>query len=368
MTTPKIVLTLPHCHGNPRNSEGAFLTLDNGQIMFAYSRYRGNNWSDHGKADIAARYSSDNGDTWTKRSRILIPNEGQWNVMSVSLLAMQNGKIALFYLRKNNLLDCRLWMRTSKNRGMSWSKPTLCTPAPGYFVVNNDRVIELQYGRLLVPAAYHRVKVQTSEPPELGLDGRGVTLFYYSDDGGHTWREALDWIVLPVHSHSGLQEPGVIELQNGEIYGWARTDTGRQWEMRSNNQGDTWSLAAPSRFISPCSPLSIKRIPQTGDLLAVWNELSEENKVAKNLNNDPEILNQTWGRTPLVLALSSDEGRSWHNKKIIENDNKRGFCYTAIHVLNDSILLAYCCGGRNSVVLQNSCITKISLAWLYDHG
>ncbi|MDH4318079.1 MAG: glycoside hydrolase [Desulfobulbaceae bacterium] len=364
---PKIVLSLTHSKDNPRNSEGAFINLADGRIMFAYSRYRGNNWHDHGAADIAARFSSDGGETWSKHPRILIPNEGRCNVMSVSLLNLTDGRIALFYLRKNSHLDCRLWMRVSEDNAGSWSEPTLCIPAPGYFVVNNDRVIALRDGRLLVPAAYHRPRLPAGEPLEQALDGRGVVLIYYSDDGGQNWQEARDWAVLPIPSQSGLQEPGVVELRNGEIYGWARTDCGVQWEMRSADRGETWSPPIASPFRSPCSPMSMKRIPHTGELLAVWNEPpGPGDGTPDTTGTEREEENRTWGRTPLVVALSNDEGRSWHTKKIVENDPERGFCYTAIHFSDDCLLLAYCCGGKHSVVLQDSRITKISLAWLYD--
>ena len=59
-----------------------------------------------------------------------------------------------------------------------------------------------------------------------------------SDDSGRTWREARDWWALPGRSRTGLQEPGVVELPDGSLYAWCRTDTGRQWEMRSRDQGD----------------------------------------------------------------------------------------------------------------------------------
>ena len=32
---------------NPRNSEGSFLRAPNGDILFAYSQYSGNDWNDH---------------------------------------------------------------------------------------------------------------------------------------------------------------------------------------------------------------------------------------------------------------------------------------------------------------------------------
>ena len=354
--TSRIVLKLAHGPGNPRNSEGAFVTLADGRILYAYSRYYGESWSDHAAAEIAARYSADGGRTWTAQDRILVPNEGGLNVMSVSLLRLHDGRIALFYLRKNSENDCRTWMRTSQDEGQSWSEPVLCLPAPGYFVVNNDRVVQLGSGRLVVPAAFHRAMAPGEGPRH---DGRAIALFYLSDDAGATWRESADWRALPVRSGSGLQEPGVVELKGGRLYAWCRTTTGRQWEMQSRDGGETWSEPRPSRFRAPCSPLCIKRIPATGNLLAVWNDHSPRWKL-------PAKARSSWGRTPLACALSGDEGRSWRRAKLIEKDPRRGFCYTAIHCADGAVLLAYCCGGRAGTgVLQDTCIRRVPMEWLY---
>lgn len=152
----KKTLELPPSPGNPRNSEGAFLKLRDGRIIYAYSRYCGDSKSDHAAAEIAARYSSDNGATWTKEDEILVKNEGGMNVMSVSLLRLQNGEIALFYLVKNSLSDCRPVMRRSSDEGKTWSESVSCIPdETGYFVLNNDRVIQLRDGRLLFAVSGH---------------------------------------------------------------------------------------------------------------------------------------------------------------------------------------------------------------------
>ena len=60
----KIVGMLPPVDGNPRNSEGSFLHLDDGRIAFAYSRYTGNSADDHAACEIACVYSRDGGETF----------------------------------------------------------------------------------------------------------------------------------------------------------------------------------------------------------------------------------------------------------------------------------------------------------------
>ena len=351
----RVVLQLSHSEGNPRNSEGAFARLADGRIMFAYTRYRGGNWHDHDPADIAARYSCDGGDTWSGEDRLLLPNEGRCNIMSVSLLRPQDGRLLMFYLVKNSALDCRLHVRASPDEGESWGEPVCCIRAPGYFVVNNDRVVQLQSGRLVAPAACHRPKSTTKETEGMAVDPRGIAIFFLSDDGGSTWYESDDRSALPTQSESGLQEPGVVQLRDGSILAWARTDTGRQWMMRSADGARTWSRPRESRFASPLSPMSMKRIPSTGHLLAVWNDAGHPAPAAAS----------SWGRTPLSAAVSVDEGVHWNRTRHIEVDPDHGYCYTAMHFVGDAVLLAYCCGGGESAVLQDLRLRKIAIDWFY---
>lgn len=352
-----IVLSLPSRRGNPRNSEGSFVDLADGRILFAYSKFIGKSWGDHGTAVIAARTSSDGGRTWSKRDRVLIESEGRCNVMSVSLLRLADGAIGLFAMRKNSLSDCIPWVRKSHDEGRTWTRPIRCIQAPGYFVMNNDRVVQLASGRLVIPAAFHRSRRQNSGTDYRYFEPRAIAMFFISDDSGRTWIESEDWWTLPVRSRTGLQEPGVVELPDGSLYAWCRTDTGRQWEMRSRDQGTTWSRPRPSPFWSPVSPLSIKRIPQLETTLAVWNDHHPDRWAPPEKDGH----DSSWGRTPLVAALGDPKTHHWSPPVILEDDPDRGFCYTAIHPVEDAVLLAYCCGGPETNVLQDLCIRRIGL-------
>jgi hypothetical protein len=237
----KRTLDLPPGPGNPRNSEGAFLPLRDGRIMFAYSRYCGESKSDHATAEIAARYSRDNGTTWSAGDEIIVKNEGGMNVMSVSLLRLKSGEIALFYLKKNSLSDCRPVMRRSFDEGRTWSEPKVCiTDEIAYYVLNNDRVIQLHDGRLLFAVAKHSF-------PDGRFDESGVVLTYSSDDNGATWRRGKG--ALSVRGADGkqyaAQEPGVVECTAGSVLLWIRTDADRQYFSRSTDRGETWSEPRP---------------------------------------------------------------------------------------------------------------------------
>src|SRR5262249_53913207 len=96
----RIRLLPPTSGTNPRNSEGAFVELKDGRLLFVYTHFTGGS-GDHAAAHLAARSSVDGGRTWTAKDELVLPNEAQMNVMSVSLVRLASGEIALFYLRKN---------------------------------------------------------------------------------------------------------------------------------------------------------------------------------------------------------------------------------------------------------------------------
>ena len=111
--------------------------------------------------------------------------------------------------------------------------------------MNNDRALRLGTGRLLLPAASHR-------SGEGYFDSRAEAMYFYSDDDGRSWRPSPGKIALPysAHSFSGLQEPGAVELSNGVIWSWARTDLGRQFEMFSLDGGGTWTSLPAETVVS----------------------------------------------------------------------------------------------------------------------
>lgn len=325
---------------NPRNSEGAFIDLKDGGILFAYSKYVGEDVHDDSRAEIASCVSCDGGHRWSNGSIMFTPEEhGAKNIMSVSLMRMANGDLGIFYLVKRDLLDTRLYVRRSNDEGQSWGAAIRCMSGPGYYEVPNDRVIRLSTGRLLVPAEYSRLLADDKAFGHRNMSG-GTGCFVLSDDDGYSWRYSRDSCHLPVDSGIGLQEPGVLELGHQHLWAWFRTDMGYQYQSFSFDGGDTWSPPYPSRFTSPASPMQMKRKPDTEMVLAVWNPVP--GNITNFISQEHPV---ALGRTPLVGAVSEDAGKTWGETFIIEDDPDRGFCYTAIHFVGDRVLLAYCAGG-----------------------
>ena len=353
----RIVLELDPSSDNPRNSEGAFVTLADGTVLFAYTHFYGGR-DDASPARLVLRRSQDGGRSWTEADELLLDNEAGENVMSVSLCRLCDGRIALFYVRKNSIRDCRARMRISADEARTWSDPVLVVEAPGYFVLNNDRVVQLRSGRIIVPLAFHRNRSETTgQGWSRAADGRGILFWVLSDDLGATWREARTWWACPQQNDAGLQEPGVVELRNGRLFCWARTRLGCQYACYSDDAGETWTSPEPTRFLSPCSPLSLKRMPGDGRLLAIWNDHS-----GRLIACPSGAAKQA--RTPLVAAVSADEGATWSLGRLLEDSPAHGFCYTAIHFVEDAVLLAYCAGGSETAgILNRLRLRRVSCDW-----
>ena len=50
-----------------------------------------------------------------------------------------------------------------------------------------------------------------------------------------------------------------------------RTGLGGQYQSLSADGGATWSEPVLSQLVGTAAPVSLSRIPTTGDLLAIWN-------------------------------------------------------------------------------------------------
>lgn len=347
---PSTTLVLSPSEGNPRNSEGDFARLSDGSILFVYTRFSGGG-SDHDRADLVSRVSRDGGRTWSEEDRPVLTGEGGWNVMSASLLRLSGNELALFYLRKNSLTDCRPMVRFSRDEGQSWSEPVGMIPDSdaGYFVLNNDRVIRLKSGRLVAPLALHH------RPDWEKPDWAGTIGCYLSDDLGRSWYPSKTWQETYRAGETKrvtTQEPGVIELQDGRLLMWARTDAGEQYRAFSRDGGESWGGLEPMGVPSPRSPASIERIPGNGHLLMAWNDHSKL-PVAQRTR-----------RTPFSIAVSKDDGQTWLPARHLARDPEGWYCYTAIHFEDDAVLLGHCAGDAEVGLLNRTHVTRLPFAWL----
>ena len=344
------LVLLPPKPGHPRNSEGDTIQLRDGRILLIYTHFVGGQSHDHASAYFAGRFSSDGGKTWTDKDTMVMANEGKMNIMSVSLLRLHDERIAMFYLVKNSETDCRPYMRISSDECKTWGDRVQIIDKVGYNVLNNDRVVQLDNGRLVVPVALHRT------PDRPGWIN--IIMCYLSDDSGKTWRRSKDRVVGTTPEGRGftIQEPGIVPLRDGRLLMHCRTDRGYHHYSYSSDRGDTWSKLEPSTLKGPCTAAAIERIPATGDLLCLWNEGPKDKQS---------------GLSKYTIGLSSDEGKSWKKIYVLEGRNKpykRYCCYCAILFVKDHVLLAHCNGHWGSNVHEALQITRFPISRLYEDG
>ena len=322
----------------PRNSEGDMIELKDGRLCLIYTRFTGGG-EDADAADLAMRTSRDGGKTWSD-DRIVVRHEGGLNVMSVSLLRLADGRIALFYGRKVSWVDSRPIMRISDDEGRTWSEPTVCiTDRVGYYTFNNDRAVQLADGRIVLPVSLYNLLGDKEEDQVWS----GRLMCYLSDDVGKTWQRGKIALLdeTPAGKKITLQEPGVVVLTDGRLMMFCRTDAGSQYISYSEDDGETWSPLEPSKLASPVSPATIKRIPWSGELLCVWNDHSGVHPFSPGR------------RAPLCMAISRDEGRTWSQSHVIEPDPDGWYCYTSVMFQQDRMLLSYCAGNKKDGTTLN---------------
>lgn len=348
---PKVLqnLVLAPSPANPRNSEGDFINLKDGRILFVYTHFTGG-VHDAPASYLASRVSSDGGKSWSDRDETVIDAKvhGVPIIASVSLLRLKDDRIALFYLVKKTDVDSQMVMRTSSDETRTWSEATACTSGPGYFLVTNSRVVQLKSRRIIFPAARHEVP----QSPE-GLD-RGVVTCFSSDDNGTSWHASKGNVEAMANSHSGLKDPVIVELKDGRLMMLMCIHLHPLFQSFSADAGDTWSTPQATDLATPVSTASIKRIPSTGDLMLVWND---------HAHSDPALKNK---RTPLTAAISKDEGKTWESRKTLYSDSDGTYCYAAIDFVGDRVLLGHCAGQhRGAAGLARTVITSFNVNWLY---
>jgi sialidase-1 len=317
---PNIVRDVfPATEKNPRYSEGSVAELADGTLLYATTEFVGGA-ADAATARIVARESRDGGRSWGE-PRVLQENVGKQNVMSVTLRRLKtsafDGPLGMFYLVKNSPTDLKVYLRVSEDEGKSFSKPVCVTDGKGYHVMNNDRVAVLSTGRIVCPVAWTE---------DVTKGGHFVCLCYFSDDGGKTWKKGADTVDAPKR---GAMEPEVVELGGGNLLMIARTQLGYIATAVSKDGGDHWGEAGQLTVKAPEAPATIRRVPATGDLLLVWNN-----------TYDPKA-GHGGKRTPLTVAVSTDEGKTWKHARDLEAGADRAFAYTSVAFVRDRVVFTY---------------------------
>ena len=360
--------------GNPRNGEGSFARLLDGSIVHVYTEYYGNEWEDLATARLCAIRSTDEGETWSEPFVWLEKDENAQNYMSPSLFRLPNGELGMFFCRNEQkstglsvsgnqfLLDsdryvCMPVFVYSQDEGKTWSDFRYCIDKDGYYCGINDGILVQKSGRIMMPLSAHYA------------DRASEVIIVCSEDNGRTWARLPHVFDAPYADFSnGMEEPGLYEHENGELWMYARTIFGYQYQSRSKNNGVAWSQTVPNLyFTSPNAPMRVKKVANY--TLAVFNPQG-----ANCMRTDYSVRGSI-RRTPLVCAVSRDDGASFQDfggfsdgkqmiefakhTYLLEDCDKDTYCYPSILETRDGFLCAYYHSDGGTYTLASTKITKV---------
>ena len=275
--------------------------------------------------------SVDGGKTWSE------PRSFGEGVAGNSIMRLNSGSLAL---TSGQYQTGKMWV--SRDEGLTWEpRGVVKTPEPKGGLVADfyDPVIQLKSGRLLYPWDMDVISGNLVGMTYAGMTARGewkgktydieghnhIPEFYtggvsYSDDEGKTWtydttygcpNTMMGWFDFKgeVNGMAGCTPFGegtMAECKDGRIIWIGRSTVGRILYTYSGDQGRTWDPLRPSELASSGSPPRLRRIPKTGDLMCVWNQVSRDET------------SRGYRRGRLSAAISTDCGATWSHFKAIE--------------------------------------------------
>ena len=321
---------VPQSKVGPSPSGGSIVPLDDNRLMWIWG-------SAQAKSPMMANFSSDVGHTWTD-PHPLKTDDGRdlIGLCGPSAIRLASGRLGLSMLKEirtgDHYLDRfeAMTFHASGNEGKSWSPGTQIIPdirqarSEGPAV---DGLIQLSTGRLVLPVQKWFGPTPAGTVEEIKgcwrfgqyfLAGRAsslaVSFVYYSDDQGQTWLRSRNEVFAASERGRGgvhtMIEPQVAELHDGRLLMVANTFLGRLFRCYSEDGGETWLEAQPTDLALRVSPLCLKRIPDSPDVLVIWSQLSPWEGMLGLY------------RHRLSCAISKDGGLSWqHHKNLISLDD-----------------------------------------------
>ena len=306
------------CPNNPwcgRNSEPCAIQLKDGRILLTWSYWTGGSGEDHAAAEIRGKVSEDKGATWSES--FLWQGRGHYRaVEDPALVWLPSGKLGFTYFaRLAELHEGQDWVhqailsfwRTSDDGGHTWTRPKLMNPSGVMITVAWwDRLRVSRSGRILTTAnSWWRDLCFADRDRQ----DRSNVFVFYSDDEGETWQHSNGLAVEFGDGYKDASENCVEQFCDGSWIMTLRNPTGRAFVSRSTDDGATWSAPEAAALAASNSPIVVRCIPGTDDLLTIWNQASND-----------EIRNGH-ARCRLSTAISKDKGVSWEHFRNLESQD-----------------------------------------------
>ena len=269
-------------------------------------------------------HSKDEGETWSKP--VLIRPEDGKAVYLTEVSVIGEKIIVHLTIHNGHFVDWTCDQVVSEDNGYTWRS---IGPIPGYETYTFPRgMIRLSDGRLMM--AMQRYPVDEAENTRLRENN--LKLYWdaqapyvsneviVSSDEGETWQK-LGGVEIPMPWTPGRlwiwSEPTIVELNDGRSPAGSRIamylrwgGTGKLWYSESTDGGKTFCEPQPTEIPNPSNKPKLLRM--------------EDGRIA--LIHTPNPVQGFAGRNPLAIWLSSDELKSFDDKRII-TDFPGAFCY-----------------------------------------
>ena len=356
----------------PKHGEQTVIRLKDGRLLLLWSEFlredlmpaaerppasplRRNPTGDDGYARISGMISDNNGRSWSKPWVVVDDKDALVNCISPGLTRMADGRLLLAYSWRSggnaaqNYGNCMKVVRISSDEGATWSERIRITPDnTEYHTGCHDRSYTLTSGRVIV-------QCHTIFPPKQNYHGDALasmgTYFAYSDDHGQSWQRTA---VQTDPLRGRFEEASLVERLDGSLLQVIRSRNGQSFYSESTDDGSTWTTPRPSGVVTSLAPTLIKRMPNSSDLLLIWNP---------NFNPDDRLLGK---RSRLLFAISKDGGQTWGLPKALETDDNFHFEYPSVTFDRDSALIHYRVfpADRSRCDLAQA---RVPVTWFYDN-
>lgn len=260
--------------------------------------------TEEGKPDVSIYFTRlpAGSQQWT--DEIKVSDDPERSEQNPVLFESPSGELWLLYTAQEfgNQDTAIVRRRISPDGGKTWGPIEVLFDEPGTFI--RQPMIVLSNGDWLLPI-FHCLPV----PGESWHGQNDVSAVKISSDQGRTWSE------YPVPESRGAVHMNVLERRDGTLFALFRSRYADNiLSATSSDQGRTWSR--PTATVLPNNNSSIQcRALQDGTFALVFNNTAASPVVRSDAKGEP-----IWGvpRTPLSIALSHDEGRTWPEIRDIE--------------------------------------------------
>jgi hypothetical protein len=283
--------------------------------------------------DMVAFRSSDRGGTWSGP-------QIAWNIPYnqhgfVPLVPQGGNRIyafgtepifKLFDLPEN----APIGYRSSDDDGHTWSQVTLIRPGndPDFLGMCVMRMCETGHGTWLL--APHPTHYNTHCPDgQKWCEPTSARLYIM-----RTTDRGRSWSLLPHPRPEGWVTPGFDRLEEGrpislggaKVLLLGRTSEGHLWQLRSEDDGQTWTDPQPTPLVHPSAPPTVSHLSDGKTLVCFHHNRFTHTESSWGTGHD---------RSELWVAQSHDEGRTWSEPRFVLANSAGGG--TIVDYLNSSV-------------------------------